>query len=170
PRLLTDVVNYNAQDYMRLSPRENRMYLYDQAQITYGDMVLTAGLIIVDNNKNEVYAYGIPDSAGVYSQKPIFTQGENTVEPDSIRYNFTSQKALVFNSQTMQGTFKVRGEVTKRENDSVYFMQNVRFTTSENEENPDYFFYARRIKFVPKKKIVSGLVNMYIADVPTPLG
>src|SRR5690606_5141226 len=123
PRLLTDVVNYNAQDYMRLSPRENRMYLYDQAQITYGDMVLTAGLIIVDNNKNEVYAYGIPDSAGVYSQNPIFTQGEKTVEPDSIRYNFTSHKALVFNSQTMQGTFKVRGEVTKRENDSVYFMQ-----------------------------------------------
>jgi lipopolysaccharide assembly outer membrane protein LptD (OstA) len=35
---------------------------------------------------------------------------------------------------------------------------------------PDYYFYARRIKFVPQKKIVSGLVNMYIADVPTPLG
>lgn len=49
-------------------------------------------------------------------------------------------------------------------------MQNVRFTTSEDVDNPDYFFYARRIKFVPQKKIVSGLVNMYIADVPTPVG
>jgi hypothetical protein len=70
--LLTDVVDYDAVDYMRLSPRENRMYLYNQAQITYGDMVITAGLIIVDNNKNEVYAFGIPDSTGAYSQKPIF--------------------------------------------------------------------------------------------------
>ena len=60
--------------------------------------------------------------------------------------------------------------VTKRENDSVYFMKNVRFTTSEDVDDPEYFFYARRIKFVPDKKIVSGLVNMYIADVPTPLG
>jgi lipopolysaccharide assembly outer membrane protein LptD (OstA) len=170
PRLLTDVVDYEALDYMRLSPKENRMYLYNQAQITYGEMVITAGLIIVDNNKNEVYAFGIPDSTGAYSQKPIFTQGQNTVEPDSIRFNFDSQKALVYNSRTNQGSFNVLGEVTKRQNDSVYYMQNVRFTTSEDEENPDYYFYARRIKFVPQKKIVSGLVNMYIADVPTPLG
>ncbi len=170
PSLLTDVVAYKAEDYMRLSPRENRMYLYDQAEITYGDMIINAGLIILDNEKNEVYAYGIPDSLGNYSQKPVFTQAQNTVKPDSIRFNFKSKKALVYNSRTEEGAFKVLGEVTKRENDSVYFMQNVRFTTSENEEDQDYYFYARRIKFVPKKKIVTGLVNMYIADVPTPLG
>ncbi|MCF4101618.1 LPS-assembly protein LptD [Gillisia sp. M10.2A] len=168
--LLSDVVTYEAEDYMRLSRKENRMYLYDQAQVTYEDMVITAGLIVMDNEKNEIYAYGIPDSTGAYSQKPIFTQAENTVRPDSIRFNFDTKKALVYNSRTEQGAFKVRGEVTKRENDSVYFMKNVRFTTSENELDPDYFFYARRIKFVPNKKIVTGLVNMYIADVPTPLG
>lgn len=168
--LLTDVVAYKAEDYMRLSPKENRMYLYNQAQITYGEMVITAGLIILDNKKNEVYAFGIPDSLGNYSQTPIFTQAQNTVRPDSIRFNFKSKKALVYNSKTEEGAFKVKGEITKRENDSVYFMQNVRFTTSENEEDPEYYFYARRIKFVPKKKIVTGLVNMYIADVPTPLG
>lgn len=170
PGLLTDVVKYQAEDYIRLSPRENRMYLYNQAQVIYGDMIITAGQIVIDNNKNEVYAYGIPDSTGAYSQKPIFTQGQNTVEPDSIRFNFKSQKALVYNSRTTEGAFKIQGEITKKENDSVYFMQNVKFTTSENAEDPDYYFYARRIKFVPKKKIVTGLVNMYIADVPTPLG
>lgn len=170
PALLSDVVTYSADDYMRLSPRENKMYLYDQAQITYEDIVLTAGLIVLDNEKNEVYAYGIPDSLGVYSQKPIFTQAGNTIEPDSIRFNFETEKALIYNSRTEQAGFRVIGEVTKRENDSVYFMQNVKFTTSENELNPDYYFYARRIKFVPDKKIVSGLVNMYIADVPTPIG
>lgn len=170
PRLLTDRVKYEAADYMRLSPKENRMYLYDKAQITYGDMLITAGLIIIDNEKNEVYAFGIPDTAGVYSQRPIFTQAQQTVEPDSIRFNFTTQKALVYNSRTTEGGFNVLGEITKRENDSVYFMQNVRFTTSEDPDNPDYYFYARRIKFVPGKKIVTGLVNMYIADVPTPLG
>ncbi len=170
PQVLTDVVSYKAEDYMRLSSRENKMYLYNQAQITYGDIVITAGLIILDNEKNEVYAYGIPDSTGAYSQKPIFTQAQNTVKPDSIRFNFKSQKALVYNSRTEQAGFKVFGEITKKENDSVYYMQNVKFTTSEEELNPDYYFYARRIKFVPNKKIVTGLVNMYIADVPTPLG
>ena len=170
PEVLTDQVVYTAKDYMRLSPRENRLYLYNNAEVTYGDINITAGMIIMDNERNEVYAYGIPDSTGTYSQKPVFTQAQNVVRPDSIRFNFDTEKALVFNSRTSQGEFKVIGSVTKRENDSVYYMKNVRFTTSEDEENPDYYFYARRIKFVPDKKIVSGLVNMYIADVPTPLG
>ncbi|WP_156877172.1 putative LPS assembly protein LptD [Salinimicrobium terrae] len=168
--MLADRVVYTAVDYMRLSPRENRIYLYNNAEVTYGDINITAGRIILDNERNEVYAYGIVDTAGVYTQKPVFTQAQSVVRPDSIRFNFDSEKALVFNSRTDQGEFKVLGEITKRENDSVYYMQNVRFTTSPNEENPDYYFYARRIKLVPDKKIVSGLVNMYIADVPTPLG
>ncbi len=170
PRFLTDVVNYTAKDYMRLSPRENKMYLYNEARIVYGDMTIEAGLIIIDNEKNEVYAYGIKDSIGTYSQTPIFTQAQRKVEPDSIRFNFDSQRALVYNSRTQEAEFNVKGMVTKRENDSVYFMKNVRFTTSDDIDDPEYFFYARRIKFVPQKKIVSGLVNMYIADVPTPLG
>ncbi len=170
PQFLTDVVNYTASDYMRLSPQENKMYLYNEAEVIYGDMTINAGLIIIDNIRNEVYAYGIEDSTGTYIQKPVFTQGQRTVEPDSIRFNFDTERALVYNSRTQEAEFNVKGMVTKRENDSVYFMKNVRFTTSKDVDNPEYFFYARKIKFVPQKKIVSGLVNMYIADVPTPLG
>lgn len=170
PAILSDIVTYTAKDYMRLSPKENRMYLYNKAEVTYGDINIIAGLIIIDNEKNEVYAYGIPDSTGAYSQTPVFTQADNVVKPDSIRFNFDTEKALIYNSRTTEGEFKVRGEVTKRQNDSVYYMSNVKFTTSEDLENPDYYFYARRIKFVPDEKIVSGFVNMYIADVPTPLG
>ncbi|CAL66613.1 putative LPS assembly protein LptD [Christiangramia forsetii] len=170
PQFLTDIVNYTAKDYMRLSPKDSKMYLYNEAKIVYGDMTIEAGLIIIDNEKNEVYAYGIQDSADTYSQTPIFTQAQRKVEPDSIRFNFDTQRALVYNSRTQEAEFNVKGMVTKRENDSVYFMKNVRFTTSDDIDDPDYFFYARRIKFVPDKKIVAGLVNMYIADVPTPLG
>lgn len=170
PDVLTDNVKYKAKDYMRLSRRENKMYLHDEAEIIYGDIQLNAGLIIVDNAKNEVYAYGIKDSLGAYTQTPVFKQGQNEVEPDSIRFNFDTEKALIYNSRTTQGETKIKGEIAKRVNDSVIYMNNVKFTTSEDIENPDYYFYARRIKLVPKKKIVTGLVNMYIADVPTPLG
>ncbi|SHG33913.1 LPS assembly outer membrane protein LptD (organic solvent tolerance protein OstA) [Salegentibacter echinorum] len=169
-QIITDIVSYKAKDYMRLSQKENRMFLYNEAEITYGDIQINAGLIVIDNKKNEVYAYGIPDSTGAYSQTPVFVQGNQTVEPDSIRFNFDTERALVYNSRTQQASFNVKGEVTKRENDSVYFMKNVKFTTDDDLENPDYFFYARKIKFVPDKKIVAGLVNMYLADVPTPLG
>ncbi|MBW2960800.1 putative LPS assembly protein LptD [Mesonia aestuariivivens] len=167
---LTDNVTSTAKDYIRFDRKNNRAYLYNQSKIVYGDITIEAGLIILDNLKKEVYAFGIKDSTGAYTQRPVFTQGQNVVEPDSIRFNFDSEKALVYNSRTDQGAFKVKGEVTKRQNDSVYYMKNVKFTTSEDVDDPEYYFYARKIKMVPDKKIVTGFVNMYIADVPTPLG
>jgi lipopolysaccharide assembly outer membrane protein LptD (OstA) len=166
---LTDVVEYYGEDYVLLNRKENRVYMYNKAFIIYGDMRINAGLIILDYNKNEVYAKGI-DSAGVYSQRPIFVQGPNKVEPDSIRYNFDTEKALVYNSRTEQNGFKVIAEVTKKVNDSVVYLRNVKFTTSANIDDPEYYFYTRKAKFVPQKKIVTGLTNMYIADVPTPIG
>lgn len=168
--VITDVVDYFGKDYVYINRKENKVYLYNEAVVTYQDMKIEAGIIILDYNKNEVYAKGIIDTADTYTQLPVFTQGNSEVEPDSIRFNFDTQKALIYNSRTVQNGFRVRGEVAKKVNDSVVYMSNVRFTTSENVDDPEYYFYARRVKFVPKKKIVTGLTNMYIADVPTPLG
>ena len=167
---LTDVVDAYAKDYKRLSKRENKMYLYNEAKIVYGDMTIEAGRIELDNATKEVFAAGIIDSTGAYTQSPTFQQGDNLVEPDSLIFNFDSQKALVFNSRTEQGGFKVKGEISKRQNDSIYYLANAKFTTAENVDDADYYFFARKIKFVPDSKIVTGFVNMYIADVPTPLG
>jgi len=167
---LNDVVDYYGEDYVFMHRKENKIYMYNKAYIEYEDMRIDAGMIILDYNKKEVYAKGITDSLGNYSQLPVFVQGTNKVEPDSIRFNYDTQKALIYNSRTEQGEFKVKAEISKRENDSVVYLSNVKFTTAKDIDNPEYYFYSRKVKFVPKKKIVTGLTNMYIADVPTPLG
>lgn len=167
--LLADVVEYYGEDYVYLDRKTNKVYMYNEAYVIYEDMRIDAGLIILDYNTNEVYAKGI-DSAGSYSQRPVFVQAGNKVEPDSIRFNFDSQKALVYNSRGEQGGFRYIAEETKKQNDSVIFLNRVRFTTSKNIEDPEYYFLARKAKFVPQKKIVTGLTNMWIADVPTPIG
>lgn len=167
---LTDVVDAFAKDYKRLSRKENKMYLFNEAEVIYGDMIINAGRIILDNKSQEVFAAGIVDSTGAYTQMPSFKQGDNLIEPDSLIFNFKTQKALVFNSRTEQGGFKVKGEISKRQNDSIYYLANAKFTTAEDVDDADYYFFARKIKFVPNSKIVTGFVNMYIADVPTPLG
>lgn len=166
--MITDIVRSYAKDYKHMARRENKMYLYNEGKIEYQDMVIEAGEIILDNATNEVTARGIKDSTG-YTQPPIFTQGTQKIEPDSIRYNFTTGRAIVYNSLTKQGGFTVRGPVTKRENDSVFFIKNAKFTTEDNVDEADYYFKANRIKVVPNKKIVTGLVQMYIVDVPMPL-
>tara|TARA_R110002072_G_scaffold301557_2_gene481519 strand:- start:3187 stop:5844 length:2658 start_codon:yes stop_codon:yes gene_type:complete len=168
--LLNDVVDYFGEDYVYMHRQENKIYMYNKAYIVYEDMRIDAGMIILDYNKKEVYAKGIIDSVGNYTQLPVFVQGTNKVEPDSIRFNYDTQKALIYNSRTEQGEFKVKAEISKRENDSVVYLNNVKFTTAKDIDNPEYYFYSRKVKFVPQKKIVTGLTNMYIADVPTPLG
>ena len=169
PEMLQDVVDYYGEDYVYIDRKNNIVYMYNNAFIVYEDMRIDAGLIILDLNKNEISAKGI-DSAGVYSQKPVFVQGPNEAKPDSLRFNTETKKAIVYNTVTENQGITVIAETTKKENDSVYFLKNVKFTTSKNVESPEYYFYTRKAKFVPKKKVVTGLTNMYIADVPTPLG
>ncbi|UOB18211.1 putative LPS assembly protein LptD [Abyssalbus ytuae] len=169
---LTDKIKYKAKDYMRMSKKENRIYLYNQAEVYYQDYELKAGIITIDYTKNEVYAGRIKDSTGNYSQLPYFKQGSQVVEPDSIRFNFDTKKALIWNSRSEQSigeTMNVDAEITKKENDSVYFLYEGKLTTSSNPDNPDYYIRVRKAKFVPKKKVIAGFSNMYLADVPTPI-
>lgn len=168
--VLLDLVKYKSKDYVKISQRTKKIYLYNEAELYYQDTELKSGIIILDYEKNEVYAGRLKDSAGVYSQAPYFKQGESVVEPDSIRFNFDTEKALIWNSRTEQNGTKIAGELTKKENDSVVFIKNAKFTTSKDLDNPEYYFLARKIKLVPNKKIVSGFTNLYIAEVPTPIG
>ena len=91
------------------------------------------------------------------------------MEPDSIRFNFKTKKALIWNSRSDQGEFKIKAAITKKENDSVYFLKGARFTTSKDVDNPEYYFQTNKVKFIPGKKVVTGLTNMVIANVPTPI-
>ncbi|WP_235819763.1 putative LPS assembly protein LptD [Flavobacterium davisii] len=161
---------YKSKHSVKLDNKKKLAILKDEAEVKYKDIEIKSGIIVINYDKDEVYAGRLKDSTGKYVQYPIFKQGTNIVEPDSIRFNFKTKKALIWNSRTDQGEFKIKGEITKRENDSVFFIKNARFTTSKNLEDPEYYFLARKIKFVPKKKIVAGLTNMVIADVPTPIG
>ena len=177
---ILDQIRYSAKDYVRLSQKDKKIYLYNEAEIYYQDTELKAGIIVLDYTTNEVYAGRIKDKDGNYSQLPFFKQGTNEVIPDSIRFNFDTKKALIWNSRTEQqaqlgavgagnDAMKVLAERTKKENDSVYFLRNGRLTTSKDTLDPDYYIKIRKAKFVPGKKIIAGFSNMYLVQVPTPI-
>ena len=166
---LLDKVEYNAKEYVRINRKESKLYLYDQAELYYQDMVLKAGIIVLDYSKNEVTAGRIADSLGVLVQNPYFKQINNEIYPDSLRFNFDTQKALIWNSKSAQNGMNVYAAFTKKENDSVYYIKDAKVTTGGELEDSDYYFRIRKGKMVPQGKIVTGFTNMYIADVPTPL-
>lgn len=162
-------VKYKAQNYTKIDQKKKHITLYDKAELYYQDVELKSGIILLDYEKNEVYAGRIKDSTGKYTQLPNFKQGANVVEPDSIRFNFKTKKAIIWNSRSDQGEFKIKAALTKKENDSVYFLKGARFTTSKDVDNPEYYFQTNKVKFVPGKKVVTGVTNMVIANVPTPI-
>ena len=166
---LLDKVEYNAKEYVRINRKESKLYLYDQAELYYQDMVLKAGIIVLDYSKNEVTAGRISDSLGVLVQNPYFKQINNEIYPDSLRFNFDTQKALIWNSKSAQNGMNVYAAFTKKENDSVYYIKDAKVTTGGELEDSDYYFRIRKGKMVPQGKIVTGFTNMYIADVPTPI-
>ena len=166
---LDGIVNMKAKDYEKMDQKKKQLTLYNEASIKYTDFDIKAGKIVYDFEKKQVYAGRIKDSAGNYTQRPVFTQGTNIVEPDSLVYNSVSGKALIWNSRTKQGELNIKAEISKRENDSVVFMKSARLTTAKDVDDPEYYFYVTKVKFVPKKKVVVGPTNLVIADVPTPI-
>ena len=169
--LLESKVKYKAKESAKFEQKKKLLTLRDEAELYYEDYELKSGVIVMDYEKNEVYAGRLKDSAGNYIQLPYFKQGSNIIEPDSIRFNFKTKKALVFNSRTSQGEMNIKAAISKKQSDSVYFMKNARITTAKDIDDPEYYFLARKAKFVTgkDKKVVVGFTNMFLANVPTPL-
>ena len=165
---LEDNILHRAQDYMSNDFINQKATLYNEAELYYQDIELKAGKIIIDYKNSIATATGIFDTLGNYIQRPQFTQGSQESTQDSLIYNFKNEKAIIYNSKTEQQGVTITGDMTKKENDSTFYIHQARFTTSQ-KEHPDYYIKTSNIKVVPDSKIVGGLSNLVIADVPTPL-
>ena len=173
--LLLAKVKYTAKDCVRINRKENKLILYNEAELYYQDIELRAGIIILDYETNEVNA-GRIEIDSVLVQYPFFKQANNEINPDSIRFNFDTQKALIWNSKSGQNDLDIFAALTKKENDSVYYIKDARVSTAgklvggDDEDGIDYYFKVRKGKITPGGKIITGPTNMFIADVPTPIG
>ncbi len=161
------IITHDAKDYTIQDAKNKKVTLYNEGHVTYTDIDLKAGIIIIDYKKNTLFAKGIKDSLG-YHQRPIFKQGSQESEQDSLLYNFKTKRALIYNLKTKQGEIITYGDKTKRVNDSTIYIRKIRFTTSQKEK-PDYYIATNKAKLVPGKKIIVGISNLVIADVPLPI-
>ncbi|MDB2385356.1 putative LPS assembly protein LptD [Polaribacter sp.] len=166
---IEDIITHTAKGYTIQNAKEKTVTLYDEAHVVYTDIDLTAGEILINYITNTVRARGIKDSTGTgYVQRPIFIQGGEQSEQDSIIFNFKTERAIIYGLKTKQGEMFTYGTKTKRVNDSTIYVRKIRFTTSE-KENPDYYIGTDKAKLVPGKKIIVGASNLVLADVPTPI-
>ncbi len=160
-------VSHKATGYIREEFLKALITLHDNAEIDYGDMNIKAGHIVINHETNIVMATGIIDSTG-YTQKPVVIQGGQESTHDSIKINYKTKKALAWGTLTEVSGLDTRINVMKKVNDSVIFIRNAIITTSK-KPIPDYHILVDKGKMIPDKKIIGGLSQLYIVEVPTPL-
>ena len=72
-------INYEAKDSLVYDLKNNKVFLYNDAMLTYKDLKLEAGRITVDQETQILEAYGVPDSVreGKFVQNPLLFQGKD---------------------------------------------------------------------------------------------
>lgn len=170
-RIKTDinsVVDINATDSLLIVGRNNA-FLYGNSEVKYGQQQISAAEIELDMATNTVYAVGAPDSTGEIVGNPVFQDNGSQYEAKTMRYNFETEKGIITDVITEQGEGYLTGGITKKNADGTFFLQNGRYTTCDNHENPHFYFQLTKGKVKPKKDVVAGPFYMVLAGVPLPL-
>ena len=167
---LQTTVVYSSKDSTVMDTKNQVVYLYGEARVKYGDVVLEADFIKLNWDKSEVFAQGTKDTvANKTIGKPVFKQGGEPYDADEIKYNFKSRKAIIKGLITKQGDAYVQGVSVKKDDEDNLYIRNAVYTTC-NLEHPHYSIRASRIKLVGKKEIVSGPFHFELNEIPLPIG
>lgn len=162
-------IKYDARDSIITDLQNEIVYLYGEAVVVYGDIKLTSDMMIVDMNKKEVQATYTLDSLGQPVGKPHFKQGSEEFTADSIRYNIDTKKGYIREVRSQYDEFYVQMNQSKRHPNGEIHLRNGKISTCDLED-PHYHFNLTKAVIVPEKRIVSGPVNIWVNDVPTPVG
>ncbi len=148
---------------------QNMVYMYGSASVNYGEIKLDAAQIEMDLNTSTVYAVGKVDSVGDLEETPVFQNGGDTYESETMRYNFKTEKGFITNVITQQGEGYLTGGQTKKMDNDEYYIQNGRYTTCDDHECPHFYMQLTKAKVKPRKNIVTGPAYMVLAGLPLPL-
>ncbi|MFL5728979.1 MAG: putative LPS assembly protein LptD, partial [Cytophagaceae bacterium] len=161
-------IKYSARDSIRMDVVKKIVYLYGDASINYGTITLHAGLVSIDWQNSIMAATPLIDSTGKRTGTPVFEDGPEKYEVDTIKYNFKTRKAYIAGIVTKQGEGYITGGPGKKTEDAMY-INRATYTTC-NLRHPHFYIKARKLKVIPDDKVVSGPFNLVVSDVPTPLG
>ena len=165
---LDDPVQYTAKDSITFDYARSIANLYGDSKINYQNLELQADFISMNTDSSVVHAMSRTDSTGTVKGKPVFKQGSDEYEPDSISYNFKSQKAFISNVYTEQGEGFLISKDSKRDSVGTMYLKGGMYTTCD-AKHPHFYLQLTRAKVRPGKDVVFGPAYLVVEDVPLPL-
>lgn len=167
--LFKDIISYNADDSIRISMDQKKVFLYGNAKVKYLKTELNAQFIELDMDKKQAFASGLPDTSGIVMGTPKFKDGGQEFESKELRYNFETRKGFVKDIITQEGEGYVQGKLTKKLSDSVYCVKEGWYTTCDQHDHPHFYIRMNKAKMIKDKKVIAGFSNLVLEDVPLPI-
>ncbi len=163
--ILDAPIKYDAEDSMIVSLDGQKVFLYNNAEVTYQNIDLTAYYIELDLETKEIFAKGILDSAGEMTQKPVFKQGSEEYESETMRYNFETEKAFITKVVSKQGEGIIHSDRTKKIGKDVFITEDAKYTTCD-ADHPHFYLQMTKAKVISDSKIITGPAYMVLEDFP----
>ena len=161
-------INFVAKDSMVYDAKAGLAYLFGEAEVKYQNMELTAAQIAMNMDSNMVKADGSVDTMGVMHGKPLFKQGGEEYDSQSMAFNFRTKKGFIQNTYTAQGNAFMQSTRSKRTDDGIVYLEKAKYTTCD-AEHPHFYLATSRAKMRPGKDVVFGPSYLVVEDVPLPL-
>ena len=162
-------IQYNAEDSLIMSRTENKVFLYGNAKVVYGDIELTADYIEYSQDSNIVYASGVEDSTGKMVGLPVFKESANTHYARITRYKCKTNRGFIEGVTTKEQEGILHGSTAKKHTNNQFHFKNGKYTTCD-KPHPDFYMALTRGKVIPNKRIVAGPTYLVIEDIPLPIG
>ncbi|HCE56963.1 MAG TPA: LPS-assembly protein LptD [Prolixibacteraceae bacterium] len=163
--IIEDPIVYSAEDSIVVSFDGQRVFLYKNASVKYQQIELTAYYIELDLETKQIYAEGLRDSTGTMSGKPLFKQGSEEYESETMRYNFETEKAFITKVVSKQGEGFILSDRTKKIGPEVFITEKAKYTTCD-AEHPHFYMHLTKAKVISNNKIVTGPAYMVLEDFP----
>jgi len=160
-------VTYRSRGLKKNDLVNKRVTLLDEAEVTYGDIEIKADSIVFDMLANTVFAAGRTDSTGKVIGSPVFKQGSQEIESDSLLYNYLSRKAIAYKIVTQQDEGVLHSEVTKLLDDGTSNISRSTYSTCD-AEHPHFYINLPKAKIYPGQKIISGPGYLVLEGIPLP--
>jgi lipopolysaccharide assembly outer membrane protein LptD (OstA) len=150
-----DTLVYYA-DSISYGSEQEILELHGNAKVVYQNMVLTADTIIYDSKTNIAEAVGIPE----------LKDRDQIIYGESMECNIKTKRGAVSHGTTTQNQGLYNGRRIYRLENNVINAHFADYSTCLDTTHTHFYFYGRRMKIIPGKKVVCRPVVLNIQDVP----
>lgn len=161
-------VTYNATDSIVYDAATGNALLFGSAKVHYQNMDLEADAITLNMDSSLVHAVGTADSLGTVKGSPVYKQGSDTYESESMSFNFKTKRGFISGVKTEQGDGFLQSERSKRMDDGMFYVENAKYTTCD-AEHPHFYLKLTKGKINPGKEAFFGPAYLVVEDVPLPI-